>query len=147
MFIKEGNYFPGKQKFDSKTQNMFDNFQLKCFFKSFIQTQFPRRGLSKSSDGEVYLETFLKDSSEDVTKVNKMMSYTECRLSHCELTHEKKTLVWSRIFVVIKHTTPYMREGRGFSTPCWTLGLRTKMDPFPHYFFQITNSISMKLCM
>ena len=65
---------------------------------------FPRRGLSKNSDDEAHLET-LKDSNEDVNKVNQMMSYTECRLSHCALTHGKKTLVRSRIFVVIKHTT------------------------------------------
>ena len=29
---KEGCHFPGKQKFDSKTQDMFDNLQQKYFF-------------------------------------------------------------------------------------------------------------------
>ena len=66
---------------------------------------FPRRGLSKNSDDEAHLET-LKDSNEDVNKVNQMMSYTECRLSHCALTHGKKTLVKSTVFVVVEHATP-----------------------------------------
>ena len=35
LFVKKGNHFPEKQKFDSKTQDMFDNFQQKCFFKNF----------------------------------------------------------------------------------------------------------------
>ena len=71
---------------------------------------FPGRGLSKNSDDEAQLETFLKDSNEDVNNVNQMMFYTECKLSHCALTHDKKTFVRSRIFVVIKHTTPRIGE-------------------------------------
>ena len=35
MCVKERNPFPGKQKFDSKTQDMFDDFQQKYFFESF----------------------------------------------------------------------------------------------------------------
>ena len=41
--------------------------------------------LSKNSDNEAQLETLLNVSSEDVNKVNQMMSYTQCRLSHCAL--------------------------------------------------------------
>ena len=41
---KKGTTFQRKQKFDSKTQDMFDNLQQKCFFKSFSKTNFPRKG-------------------------------------------------------------------------------------------------------
>ena len=80
MYIKEGKQFPGKQKFDSKNQDMFDNQQQKCFFKSFPLACFPRKGLSKNFGDEAHLETFLKDSIEDVIKISQMMSYTELRL-------------------------------------------------------------------
>ena len=64
-------------------------------------------GTLKNSGDEAHLETFLKVCNEDVSKVNKMMSYTESRLSHCALTHNKKRLVRSRIFVGVKDTTPF----------------------------------------
>ena len=35
MCVKEGNHFPGKQKSDPKSQDIFDNLQQKCFFGSF----------------------------------------------------------------------------------------------------------------
>ena len=59
---------------------MFDNQQQKCFFKSFPLACFPRKGLSKNFGDEAHLETFLKDSIEDVIKISQMMSYTELRL-------------------------------------------------------------------
>ena len=33
--VKKENHFPRNQKPDSKTENMLDNIQQKCFFKSF----------------------------------------------------------------------------------------------------------------
>ena len=59
---------------------------------------------------DAHLKT-CKDFIEDVMKVNQMMSYTECRFSHCPLTHDKKRLVE----VGIKHTTPRTWE-KGAST-------------------------------
>ena len=34
MYVKEGKHFPGKQKSDSKTKDMFDNLQQKLFSKA-----------------------------------------------------------------------------------------------------------------
>ena len=51
-------------------------------------------------------DRFVKKLSEVVNNVNQMMSYTRSRLIHCALTHNKKKLVRSRIFIVIKYTTP-----------------------------------------
>ena len=48
----------------------------------------------------------LKNSNEDVIKVNQMMPYTECRSSHSALMHDKKMFVRSRTLIRIKHTTP-----------------------------------------
>ena len=77
MCLKEGNHFPGKQKSDSKTQDMFDNLQQKCFFESFPSTHFSRRGLSKYSDNDAHKysdndahQETLKDSNKDVTFKN-----------------------------------------------------------------------------
>ena len=35
IYVKKGNHFPRNQKSDSKTENMLDNMEQKCFFKSF----------------------------------------------------------------------------------------------------------------
>ena len=40
MYIKEGNHFPGKQKFDSKTQDRFDNLQQNAFSKASHKRNF-----------------------------------------------------------------------------------------------------------
>ena len=60
MYVKKGNQFPRKQKSDSKTDN------------------------------DVHLETFLKESNEEVIKTNQIMCYTKHRLSHFTLTHSMK---------------------------------------------------------
>ena len=36
IYVKEGNHFPRNQKSESKTENILDNIQQKCFFKSFL---------------------------------------------------------------------------------------------------------------
>ena len=106
MYVKEGNHFPGKQKSGSKTQNMFGNLQ-----------QSSKASHERTFLGEIYsenyahLETFLKESNEDVIKMNQMMSYTKCRLSHCTLMYNKKRLVRSRIFAGIK-MQPHVWEKR-----------------------------------
>ena len=80
-----------------------------AFSKASYERSFLGEVYQKKSDDEAHLETFLKDSNEDVNKVNQMMSYNECRLSHCALTHDKKALVRSRIFAVIQ---PHAYERR-----------------------------------
>ena len=98
MYVKEGNHFLRKQKSYSKTENIFDN-----------QNAFSKASHNCTFLGEVYqntltmmnLETFLKESNEEVIKVNQIMRYTKCRLSHYTLTYNKKRLERNRIFVGI----------------------------------------------
>ena len=44
----------------------------------------------KILDNDAHMETFLKESNEDVIKVNQKVSYTKCRLSHYTLTKQEK---------------------------------------------------------